>query len=65
MVAQVVGESVCGIGNPTSFTRLVGELARIIGEPLIFPDHHHYSRRDAERIAAIESLEARWQIDAR
>jgi tetraacyldisaccharide 4'-kinase len=44
---------VCGIGNPTSFTRLVGELARIIGEPLIFPDHHHYSRRDAERIATI------------
>jgi tetraacyldisaccharide 4'-kinase len=44
---------VCGIGNPASFNRLVGELARIIGEPLIFPDHHHYRRRDAERIAAV------------
>jgi tetraacyldisaccharide 4'-kinase len=46
---------VCGVGNPTSFVRLVLELASKICEPLIFPDHHRYGARDVERVLAAAS----------
>lgn len=41
---------VCGIGNPDSFLRLLALSAGGLCRPVIFADHHRYSRRDADRI---------------
>ncbi len=42
---------VCGIGNPTTFVRLVQHEAGCVSEPFVYRDHHRYSRRDAANIA--------------
>lgn len=44
--------AVCGIGNPRSFAQLVETLTGLPCELRPFPDHHHYSRREADRLAA-------------
>jgi tetraacyldisaccharide 4'-kinase len=41
---------VCGVGNPSSFVRLMQELTGGSCEPLIFRDHHRYAARDVEKI---------------
>ncbi len=41
---------VCGIGNPDSFKNTIAKLGITIGLSFIFPDHHHYSKRDWEKI---------------
>lgn len=43
---------VCGIGNPATFVRLVGELCGRLAPPLILRDHHHYTPGDMRRIAS-------------
>lgn len=43
-------QPVCGLGNPLTFARLCQELSPIVRTPLMFPDHHNYTRRDAETI---------------
>lgn len=35
----------CGIGNPESFARTLREMGSE-ADPMVFPDHHHYSERD-------------------
>jgi len=54
-LAQLADKKVlafCGIGNPEGFrqtlTPLVGELSQ--QQRLVFPDHHHYSKRDCAEI---------------
>ncbi|HEY6066725.1 MAG TPA: tetraacyldisaccharide 4'-kinase [Thermoanaerobaculia bacterium] len=42
--------AVCGIANPGSFRASLAELDLSAEELLAFPDHHHYGRRDLERI---------------
>ncbi len=41
---------VCGIGNPDSFQNLIAKMGITIGLSFIFPDHHHYSQKDWEKI---------------
>ena len=41
----------CGLGNPDSFWRGLENLGIILAECIRFPDHHHYSSEDVERIA--------------
>ncbi len=43
---------VCGIGNPSSFVRMIDAVGRKWCEPLIFPDHHDYGTPDVLRIEA-------------
>ncbi len=44
-------QPVCGLGNPETFTRLLTPLAACVRSVLPFPDHHRYTRRDADVIA--------------
>lgn len=45
--------TLCGIGNPESFRRTLAALDTRLAttELLTFPDHHHYTATDLERIA--------------
>lgn len=43
---------VCGIGNPSSFVRMIDAVGRRWCEPLIFPDHHDYGTPDVLRVEA-------------
>ena len=45
-------QPVCGLGNPGTFGRLLVPLAGCVRTVLAFRDHHRYTRRDAEIIAA-------------
>ncbi len=42
--------AVCGVANPAGFAASLAELDLAPDELLSFPDHHHYGRRDLERI---------------
>jgi tetraacyldisaccharide 4'-kinase len=42
--------AVCGVANPGTFRASLAELDLSAEELLAFPDHHHYGRRDLERI---------------
>lgn len=44
--------AVCGIGNPVTFQRTVGELVGRCEAVMRFADHHAYTTRDVARIAA-------------
>ena len=44
--------ALAGIGNPGYFTHLLRTQGIRIAEEMILPDHHHYTARDAERLAA-------------
>lgn len=49
----------CGIGNPDGFRRTLAAVDSRLGtaELLTFPDHHHYSATDLERIGAVARRE--------
>jgi tetraacyldisaccharide 4'-kinase len=51
----------CGIGNPDSFRKSLGETQVHFREFVQFPDHHHYSNQD---LANIIETAARNQSDA-
>ena len=69
--------AVAGIAHPESFFKQLTELGAVV-RPVSFPDHHHYTRADAERLAAEASnsdfvvctlkdavkLEALWPAEA-
>jgi len=40
----------CGIANPASFLRTLGELGANVAQEILFPDHHSYTERDLDRI---------------
>ena len=44
--------AVSGIGNPSSFRRLLEGLGALVLDELRFPDHHAYTRADVEHIRA-------------
>lgn len=50
--SQHRGMAFCGIGNPEGFRRTLTQLALGISEESLirFPDHHHYSSADLQRI---------------
>lgn len=53
--ANVNGEAclvACGIGNPAAFVDDVKAAGADVGEVMAFADHHDYTPRDVERIAA-------------
>ncbi|NOZ61968.1 MAG: tetraacyldisaccharide 4'-kinase [Calditrichaeota bacterium] len=39
-----------GIANPRSFEKTIRSVGMIVGEHLVFPDHHNYSAHEIERI---------------
>jgi len=43
---------VCGLGNPTTFLRLVAELADDVAAPMVFCDHQRYGPAEVEAICA-------------
>ena len=47
--------AVAGVARPGSFTESLAELGIFPAETLMYPDHHRYTSRDADRIAAAAS----------
>lgn len=43
-------QPICGLGNPVTFAALCNQLSHVARTPLMFPDHHNYSKSDARAI---------------
>ena len=43
----------CGLGNPAAFRATLAQLGADVGEFVIFPDHHPYTRDDVERLRTL------------
>ncbi len=53
----------CGVGNPYSFEKNIKNSGFTRYANLIFPDHHNYSQRDAQRIRAVAiKMKADWIV---
>jgi len=42
--------ALCGIGKPSQFIKMLEQLGAKICETMIFPDHHHYTAADMQKI---------------
>ena len=49
--------SFCGIGNPAAFSRQLAQLGLNVKSSMAFPDHHHYSDSDLDRLMAVVGTE--------
>jgi len=47
-----VAAGLCSIGDPESFFSMLADFGASYSHPLIFPDHHRYSKQDVKVIAA-------------